>query len=208
MSSTVLVIAIVVIIVVAVAAGLYYMRENRRRQLRERFGPEYDRAVAESGDPGRAEKQLQERVRKHKELEIRDLDPEARNRYAESWRVIQARFVDDPRSALREADILVTTVMGERGYPTEGFEQQADVVSVDHAGTIGTPTASPSPTRGDARAPMTCARRWSTIGHSSTNCWASPLPRAPLERRLGRWNGTTSTRERILSRNRPRVSRA
>jgi hypothetical protein len=136
MNSTVLVIAIVVIIVVAVAAGLYYMRENRRRQLRERFGPEYDRAVAASGDPGRAEKQLQERVKKHKELEIRDLDPEARNRYAESWRTIQARFVDDPRSALREADILVTTVMGDRGYPTEGFEQQADVVSVDHSGVV------------------------------------------------------------------------
>jgi hypothetical protein len=136
MNSTVLLIAIVVIVVVAVVAALYYMRENRRRQLRDRFGPEYDRTVAQSGDPGSAEKQLQERVERRKELDIRELDPEARNRYAESWRVIQARFVDDPRSALREADVLVTTVMGDRGYPTEGFEQQADVVSVDHAGVV------------------------------------------------------------------------
>jgi hypothetical protein len=131
-----LLVVIVVILVIVVAAVLYYMRQNRRRQLQQRFGPEYDRAVAESGDPKRAEHQLQDRVKRREQLQIRDLDPAARDRYAESWRGIQARFVDDPRGALREADTLVTTVMRDRGYPTEGFEQQADVVSVDHAGVV------------------------------------------------------------------------
>jgi hypothetical protein len=136
MSSTVLLVVIVVIVVVVVAAALYYMRENRRRQLRQRFGPEYERTVAETGDARSAERQLQDRVKRRDQLEIRDLDPAARDRYAESWRAIQARFVDDPRAALQEADGLVITVMRDRGYPTEGFEQQAEVVSVDHAGVV------------------------------------------------------------------------
>jgi hypothetical protein len=136
MSSTVLLVVIVILVVAIVAVAAYAIRQNQRRQLRERFGPEYDRTVAESGDQGRAEKVLEDRVKQRKQLEIRDLEPDARNRYAESWRVIQARFVDDPRGAVREADVLVTSVMGDRGYPTEGFEKQAEVVSVDHSGVV------------------------------------------------------------------------
>jgi hypothetical protein len=136
MNSTVLLVAIVVLVVVIAAVAWYLIRQNQRRQLRERFGPEYDRTVAESGDQSRAEKALEDRIKRHKELEIRELEPEARNRYGEAWRVIQARFVDDPRGAVNEADVLVTRVMGDRGYPTEGFEKQAEVVSVDHAGVV------------------------------------------------------------------------
>jgi hypothetical protein len=133
---TTLLIAIVILVVVVVAVAAFVMRNNRRRQLRERFGPEYDRTVAESGNQATAERALQDRVKRRKELDIRELEPAARTRYAESWRAIQARFVDDPRGAVREADVLVTTVMRDRGYPTDGFEQQAEVVSVDHAGVV------------------------------------------------------------------------
>ena len=136
MSSTALVIAIVVLVAVVAAVAVVAMRANQRRQLRERFGPEYDRAVAESGSQANAERALEDRVRRRKELDIRDLEPEARASYGESWRAIQARFVDDPRGAVREADVLVTRVMGDRGYPTEGFEKQAEYVSVDHSGVV------------------------------------------------------------------------
>ena len=134
--STPLVIAIVVLIIAIAAVALVVAQNQRRRQLRERFGPEYERAVAEQGDPRRAERTLQDRVNRSKQLEIRELSPDTQARYAESWRLIQTRFVDDPRAAVREADQLVTAVMRDRGYPTEEFEQQAADVSVDHAGVV------------------------------------------------------------------------
>jgi hypothetical protein len=40
--------------------------------------------------------------------------------------------VDDPKSALGEADELVTEVMSERGYPMDDFDQRAADVSVSH----------------------------------------------------------------------------
>ena len=136
MSSTALVVTIVILIVVVAAIVLFAMQAQRRRQLQDRFGPEYQRTVAERGDTHKAERVLDDRVKRRRELDIRDLGPDARARYAESWRVIQTRFVDDPRGAVREADVLVTSVMRDRGYPTEGFEQQAEVVSVDHAPVV------------------------------------------------------------------------
>jgi hypothetical protein len=50
----------------------------------------------------------------------------------ESWRIVQAEFVDDPRTAVARADSLIQSVMAERGYPVEDFEQRAADVSVDH----------------------------------------------------------------------------
>lgn len=136
MNSTALLIAIVILVVVVVAVAAFAIRQNQRRQLRQRFGPEYERTVAESGNQAAAERALEDRVKRRKQLDIRELDPQARDAYAESWRVIQARFVDDPRGAVREADTLVTRVMADRGYPTEGFDRQAEYVSVDHAGVV------------------------------------------------------------------------
>lgn len=136
MSTTTLLVAIVVIVIALAAVWFLVTQNNRRRNLRERFGPEYQRAVTKEGDPKRAERELGARVKRREALEIRDLPPEAQARYAQSWRAIQTKFVDDPRGAVREADLLVTAVMRERGYPTDGFEQQAADVSVDHAGVV------------------------------------------------------------------------
>jgi hypothetical protein len=44
----------------------------------------------------------------------------------------QARFVDEPAEATREADRLITSVMRDRGYPVDDFEQRTADVSVDH----------------------------------------------------------------------------
>lgn len=44
----------------------------------------------------------------------------------------QGKFVDDPVAATREADELVSSVMRDRGYPVDEFEQRAADISVDH----------------------------------------------------------------------------
>lgn len=46
---------------------------------------------------------------------LRPLPEAARLRYAESWRAIEGRFVDEPRQAVSEADQLALTVYHERG---------------------------------------------------------------------------------------------
>jgi hypothetical protein len=134
---TIIVVAVVVILAIVLIASLA-RRAGRRRQLRERFGPEYDRMVGERGDRGAAERELKDRLDRRRQLEIRDLQPQARERYLISWRAVQARFVDDPKGAVEDADTLIESVMRDRGYPvTHDFDQTAADLSVDHAGTIG-----------------------------------------------------------------------
>lgn len=126
---------ILIAIAAVVLAGLLAwstLRARRTRTLREDFGPEYDRTVADAPSKREAEAELDERRKRHEELDVKPLSPEARERYAESWRLTQARFVDDPGAAIAEADVLIQQVMRERGYPVEDFEQRAADVSVDH----------------------------------------------------------------------------
>ena len=118
------------ILLAAVAWALAMRR--RSTALRQRFGPEYDRTVAEAAGRREAEAELSERERRREQLDIRPLSPGARDRYASRWRQVQADFVDSPTTAVTEADALVTEVMRERGYPMDDFEQRAADISVDH----------------------------------------------------------------------------
>jgi FtsZ-interacting cell division protein ZipA len=129
---TIVIVAIVVIALIV--AALVVARQRRSQQLQERFGPEYERAVEErGGDRREAEAELRERRQRRQEFEIRELEPAARDRYADRWRAAQRRFVDQPGPAVGEADALVMEVMRERGYPVaDEFEQRAADVSVDH----------------------------------------------------------------------------
>jgi len=124
-------IAIGVLAVIASVAwqGLAARRTGR---LRERFGPEYDRTVDASDSRRNAEAELHEREERREQLEIRPLSSAARRRYEEAWEAVQAQFVDDPPTAVASADSMVQSVMSERGYPVENFEQRAADVSVDH----------------------------------------------------------------------------
>jgi hypothetical protein len=124
-----------IIIVAAVAVALaawWYVQTERRQRLRKRFGPEYERAVRESGSPARAEAELEARTRRIEKLHIRALTGEESGRFAESWRRVQARFVDDPNGAVTEADRLVTEAMSTRGYPMADWDQRVADISVDH----------------------------------------------------------------------------
>ncbi len=132
MPSPTLIIAAVVVVAILIGLALWYSSQRRSERLRERFGPEYQRTVAETGDTRRAEKELAARQERVARLEIRRLPPEERARFGQEWRNVQARFVDDPPGAVTEADALVGRVMQARGYPVGEFDQRAADVSVDH----------------------------------------------------------------------------
>jgi hypothetical protein len=133
-------ILIAVLAVIAVAAIVVAARATagRRRtvRLKEQFGPEYQRAVGETGDQRAAENELVARERKRSKLDIVPLSPETHERYAKDWRAVQTAFVDDPSSAVGQADRLVTQVMRERGYPIDDFDQRAADISVDHPDVV------------------------------------------------------------------------
>ena len=136
MTTTQVLITIVALLVIAaIGYGIWFV--TRRRALQHRFGPEYDRAVAEGDSRVAVERELRERERRHAELELRELTPEARTRYTAAWSEIQARFLDDPAGAVRDADALVTELIAERGYPTGEYEEQVAHLSVEHARTLG-----------------------------------------------------------------------
>jgi hypothetical protein len=130
---TALIVAIAVLAVIAIGAAVYFgLVAQRRRNLRTRFGPEYDRTVEATGDQRAAERELAAREERRKRLDIHQLEPGARAEYAQRWIEVQARFVDLPADSLREADALVNQLMGQMGYPMESFEQMAAHISVDH----------------------------------------------------------------------------
>jgi hypothetical protein len=131
---TEVVVAIVVVLALAALAVAYWAMSQRRRssRLEERFGPEYERAVSSGDSKREAERQLEDRQRRVERLRIKDLDPGRRREYQGRWRLVQERFVDDPKSAVNEVDTLIRDVMDERGYPVNDFEQQAADLSVNH----------------------------------------------------------------------------
>jgi len=128
----VLIVVVVVLVIALAVAGVLLTRRKRSERLQERYGSEYDRALAETGDPREAESQLVEREKRHSSLDIRDLQPEERDRFAASWSAVQRGFVDDPVQALGQADGLVVEIMRTRGYPVDDFERRAEDVSVEH----------------------------------------------------------------------------
>jgi hypothetical protein len=120
-------------LVLAIGTALWmYIRKARTEKLRSKFGPEYDKAIAEHRDRGHAESELQKRAERVGKFSIQPLKAEDRSRFTEDWRREQSRFVDDPRAAVNHADALVQDVMQRRGYPVGDFEQNAADLSVDH----------------------------------------------------------------------------
>ena len=128
------IIALIVVVIVALAvAGLFFARPQLQRQrMRMRFGSEYDHAVQAHGSREEAERELAARVERHHKLNIRPLEPAARERYQEEWTAIQERFVEDPRAAAGEAEQLIASIMHDQGYPNEGHEQRLADLSVAH----------------------------------------------------------------------------
>jgi hypothetical protein len=136
----VLVVVIVVLVLALAAAGVMLVQRRRTERLQEHYGPEYERSLSQTGNRRDAEAQLSEREKRHRELEIRDLRSEERDRFAASWADIQREFVDDPKRAVHDADVLVLEIMRTRGYPVgdDGgdFERRAEDISVEHPDVV------------------------------------------------------------------------
>jgi len=128
-----IVLAVAVILIIAAIAWLYVRkRRSTTEGLRQRFGPEYERAVREHGSERKAEAKLTDREKRVEKLNIRDLNPMERERFSTEWKSVQSRFVDSPKGAVTEADDLVSSLMKTRGYPVSDFDQRAADISVDH----------------------------------------------------------------------------
>lgn len=136
MSTVIWVVVIAVAVVAIIAIGYAVLQQQRRHRLRDRFGPEYERTLQERETRQEAEQELIAREERVNSLDIRSLDPGTRETYAKRWLEVQERFVDAPGFSVTEADQLVTSVMAERGYPTENFEQRVSDLSVAHGRTL------------------------------------------------------------------------
>jgi hypothetical protein len=125
-------VAAVVTIVLVAAAAIWLSRRLHLRRMHRRYGPEYDRLVAEMGSRKRAEVRLIERERRVSQYDVRPLSEGDRARYMQAWRSVQARFVDDPGDAVSEADELLGKAMADRGYPMADFERRSADLSVHY----------------------------------------------------------------------------
>jgi hypothetical protein len=127
------------IVIVAAAVAMIawlLLRKRRTERLRDRFGPEYDRAVRDKGEVRKAEAALEARQARVARLHIRPLESADATRFSREWRSVQALFVDDPKAAITNADRLVGEVMRARGYPVGDFEQRVEDISVDHPDVV------------------------------------------------------------------------
>lgn len=131
------ILTIALVLVVLAGSAVLVLRpapRGRGRDLRSRFGPEYDRVARRHGDDqAAAEQELAARVREHDALRLRPLDPGERERFERTWTTVQERFVDDPRGAATQADQLIGGLLTAIGYPSEDREKQLELASVDHA---------------------------------------------------------------------------
>jgi hypothetical protein len=131
-------VVIAAIIVLAVLAAVAYVQQKRRQQrsaeLRERFGPEYDRTLKRAGGRRKGEAELEQRLQRRRGLEIGSGSDEMS--YAQEWEALQTQFEEAPLPAVARADALVTTVLADRGYPMDSFDQRAADLSVDHPDAV------------------------------------------------------------------------
>lgn len=135
MNDSLVIAAVVLLVLVAVAAWLW-SRKQQSKRLEQRFGPEYEHAVHRHGDVTKAEADLRAREKRVEKLHIVPLAPADAAHFSQAWRGLQARFIDNPKGALMEADQLVRELMLRRGYPMGDFEHRAADISVHHPAVV------------------------------------------------------------------------
>jgi len=147
----IIVAGVVVIALLALAVWFFSQKKKQSARLQQRFGAEYDRTVGELGGRTKAESELKAREQRVEHLTITPLAPAEAARFSQAWNALQARFVDNPKGVVVQADLLVRELMLKRGYPMGDFESMAADISVDHPGVIGTYRAAQAIAARDAR---------------------------------------------------------
>ena len=126
-SNTIAMLTVVAVLMALAVLAWATQRGRQTERLRQRFGTEYARTVDDLGSREKAEAELLERERRVQRLHIKPLSADDGARFAHEWKRLQARFVDDPRGALSDADLVVRELMMVRGYPMADFERRAGV---------------------------------------------------------------------------------
>ena len=126
---------IVVLALIALAAWFFYQKKQSHR-LQQRFGTEYGRTVDELGSETKAESELKAREKRVERLNLVPLAPSEAAKFSQDWKVLQGRFVDNPKGVVVQADQLVRELMLKRGYPMGDFERRAADISVDHPAVV------------------------------------------------------------------------
>jgi len=130
---TFMIVAIAALVILAVTVVAWVVVRNKRSEdLKRQFGAEYQRALEKTGNRTRAEAELVSRTKRVQRFEIHPLSAGDQDRFAARWRSTQSAFVDQPASAVTDAEKLVVEVMRARGYPVGDFDQRAADLSVDH----------------------------------------------------------------------------
>jgi hypothetical protein len=132
-------ITVVVLALIAAAGWLAYQR-NQSHRLEKHFGAEYSRTVDELGSRKKAEAELRMREKRVSLMPIVPLSPADASRFSQSWKALQGRFVDDPKGAVIEADVLVRELMAKRDHPgvVENYRRAQDIVARQQRGEADT----------------------------------------------------------------------
>lgn len=128
--------AVILVTVAALIAVLAVFAAPRLRThlLQRRFGPEYDRALLVHGSRRRAaERELTDRLRLARALRLTPLSRQRTETVVHRLGELQEQFVDDPAAATVEADHLLSSVLGEVGFPLKG---RADALSVHYGDSL------------------------------------------------------------------------
>ena len=135
-STNTVILGIVLLLLAIGVVTWFVMRRQRSARLERRFGAEYGRAVSEFGSRTKAESELAKREQRVSRLRLVELSPADAARFSQAWKVLQGRFVDNPKGVVAEADRLVRELMTIRGYPMGDFDQRAADISVDHPAVV------------------------------------------------------------------------
>lgn len=133
---------LVALAVLAVVALVWFaLPRLRARELAKSSAPDHERRVIADAPAGRLEPVATGVVEPRapepvKRITIKPLSSDDAIRFGAAWRQLQSQFVDDPETALSEADRLVGDVMSMRGYPVGDFEQRVADISADHPDVI------------------------------------------------------------------------
>ncbi len=132
----IIVAGVVAVALLALAAWFFFQKKKQSTRLQQRFGPEYTRTIDELGGRTKAEAELKAREKRVEDLTITPLAPAEAARFSQAWNALQARFVDNPKGVVVQADQLVRELMLKRGYPMGDFERRAADISVDHPAVV------------------------------------------------------------------------
>ncbi|MDP9405405.1 MAG: hypothetical protein M3O86_02220 [Actinomycetota bacterium] len=126
--------AAVVVVVLLVLAVLRARRKRRERdELRQRYGPEYERTVQQRGSQRAAVRDLRAREQEREQLSLRNLNDADRELVRRHMASLQYRFVEDPADVLLGTDRVATEVLRAKGYPVaENRERALRLFSVDY----------------------------------------------------------------------------